>query len=167
MAEKPIIFSTPMVSAILQGRKTATRRAMKQPPDPDSVSGKYPSERPQTRKYQLGDTLWVRETFAETASGYRFKINADGSLFQPDGTVKWRPAIYLPRAAARIFLKITAVRFEQVKDITEQQAKAEGVASRAAFLDLWDELNAKRGYGHAVNPWVAVIEFKRLSCEEC
>jgi hypothetical protein len=102
---------------------------------------------------------------------------------------KWRPSIFMPRARSRITLEITNVRVERVHDITEAEAQAEGVARVsdpdditdddallnaecgyfppryyvAAYHELWDSLNAKRGYGWNVNPWVWVLEFRRVS----
>lgn len=106
---------------------------------------------------------------------------ADGAF---DG-IKWRPSIHLPRWASRITLEVTRVRVERVQDISEGDAAAEGVSAgwyqgtnRAgepcesrqrsaadAYRVLWDEINAARGFGWDVNPWVWVIEFKRVECE--
>jgi hypothetical protein len=93
------------------------------------------------------------------------------------GPAKWRPSIHMPKWAARIWLRVTEVRVERVQAITEADAKAEGVAlggsphpdvppadtHRAAFADLWDKLNAGRGYGWAENPWVWVVRFEVAS----
>jgi hypothetical protein len=91
------------------------------------------------------------------------------------------PSIFMPRWASRILLEVTAVRVECVQDINEEDAIAEGLSdeyirkefppaecfrkptAREAFRTLWDSINAKRGYGWDVNPWVWVIEFKRAS----
>ncbi len=141
---------------------------------------------------QPGDHRWVRETWASTASldyvkprsllgGFPCQFRAGGSsitgiekLVNPG---KWRPSIHMPRLASRITLEVTDVRVERVQDISEVNAKAEGVepdppkhwfyASNriSKFQSLWDSLNAKRGYGWAVNPWVWVVEFKRVEGE--
>ena len=178
--ERPIIFSTPMVEAILAGQKTQTRRVMR----PQPVWREASDGRSDTSfgPYQVGDTLWVRETFANMAlPGYdpiwTYKAGApstDVEGWMPPG-VKWRPSIHMPRAAARLFLRVTRVRVERLQEMGPKDAIAEGVFSApdryhvdgvnpypvASFSELWDSLNAKRGYGWSVNPWVYVIEFER------
>jgi hypothetical protein len=149
---KPIIFSTPMVQAILEGRKTQTRRIVKpQPPQfvdyfekrgdgfkAYMVPGEpcdYPLVKP---KYQPGDILWVRETFCEVPyehnhvpikGGYitipKYAYKADS---ERDYTGIWKPSIHMPREAARIFLQVTNVRVERLQDITEEDAIAEGMS---------------------------------------
>lgn len=126
--------------------------------------------------YQPGDILYVRETWAEGADGYEYKTDHKDS----DGW-GWRPSIHMPRAAARIFLRVTGVRVERLWDITEEQAKAEGFykgwaptktasmssTAKQAFMWTWDS-TIKRAdqvrYGWGANPWVWVIEFER--CEK-
>jgi hypothetical protein len=104
---------------------------------------------------------------------------------------KWRPSIFMPREAARIFLKVTDVRVEQLQDISEEDAEREGVeqlelmqlkqipnslyvkiknqtilpdcSHKAGFYNLWDTLNDKRGYAWGSNPWVWVISFERVN----
>jgi hypothetical protein len=91
---------------------------------------------------------------------------------------KWRPSIFMPRWASRITLKITDVRVERLQDISEDSAMAEGAQKygetpdgellfdvgsyRYGFKLLWDSINAKRGYGWDANPYVWVIEFRRV-----
>lgn len=89
----------------------------------------------------------------------------------------WNPSIFMPRWASRITLEITDVRVERVQEITEEDARAEGfpgerwatghgdyseIAPSEQFRELWDKLNASRGFGWDANPWVWVIEFKRI-----
>jgi hypothetical protein len=154
---KPILFSGPMVRAILEGRKTQTRRARK-------AVGPCPHGQP-------GDLLWVRETWAvrKLQTGYWVEWKADGSnaripeevdafaLFTID---TWRPSIFMPRWASRLTLRLTEVRTETLHRITEADAHAEGVADVAAYAALWDALNAKRGYGWNDNPFVWVLSFE-------
>jgi len=214
---KPILFSTEMIKALLAGRKTQTRRVIK---DKDitnrfdiDVDGKaiayidqetgdsYP---PACRaKYQPGDILWVRETWNyfclnrntmpnrfASHSNYCFKASENNSMVYgccgEGGCKKWRPSIFMPREACRIFLKVKNVRVERAQEITEEDAKAEGMNAGicqncgknsypepcgcenpqpeyiGAFAYLWNIINKKRGYGWSKNPWVWVIEFERV-----
>jgi len=143
MKERPILFSTPMVQAILEGRKTQTRRI------------KF--------KCEPGDVLWVRETWRGLGSHYFYKATHD------DENLHWKPSIYMPREVCRLFLRVINVRLEHLRDITEEDAIAEGFAAdgwaRFAgenFRDFWNDLNAKRGYSWESNPLVTVIEFERI-----
>ena len=172
---KPILFSTPMVQAILDGRKTQTRRVIKIDDAPENWRKSLAGSR-----YKPSDILWVRETWADVFGKYEYRADYSESentyRVKRYGTTiaKWRPAIFMPRAAARIFLRVTDVRVERLQDITEDDATAEGLrigiggapcfSCRDAFAELWDKLNAKRGYGWDTNPWVWVIEFER--CEK-
>lgn len=130
--------------------------------------------------YQPGDILWVRETFyhayaTTTVNGleyvlentYYYKADYPSDKLNPP----WKPSIFMPREAARIFLRVTNVRVERLSEITEEDAIAEGIrigiggmpyfSCREAFAALWNSLNAKRGYGWDSNPWVWVISFER------
>ena len=125
-----------------------------------------------------GDRLWVRESWRECGSIQMCDdaITPDGLLagldrcrYMADGRWDgpWRPSIYMPRWASRITLEVTAVRVERLNAITAGDAETEGVdASNCcrieAFERLWDSINAKRGYGWSVNPWVWVIGFQRV-----
>ena len=140
MAIKPILFNTEMVRAILDGRKSCTRRLVKPEPqgyfevseeplyiyDTDGNQGKI------TPPYQPSDILYVRESYSELTFGYVYK--ADGENIDHLGNViKWHPSIHMPKEAARIWLKVTDVRVERLQEITEKQACMEGT-------DPWDEV---------------------------
>jgi len=193
MKERPILFSGPMVQAILDGRKTMTRRVCKYQP---SVSVRkagsmwgikggdalwHFGHKIVSCPYgQPGDRLWVRETFGVCTfcgkvGAYRATPTGEcgDACWACNRTIeKWKPPIFMPRWASRITLEITAVRVERLKDITVEDAQAEGVTPlgvegdgrrwRAAFRELWDSLNLKRGYGWDANPWVWVLSFKRV-----
>ena len=144
MREIPILFSGPMIRAILTGRKTQTRRALK--PQPQEDIGLHLAERP--LRWAPGDRLWVRETL--TVNGDGLEYAADGeichNLFDADtnaeaATELWNrrahidgpdlhpmavPSIYMPRWACRITLDVTDVRVERLQVISEADALAEG-----------------------------------------
>ena len=204
---KSILFSGPMVRATLDGRKTQTRRIVK--PQPRQNDGgeawwwshpKYnnglgcnyfhtqivsPSIRKlmaeQCAPYRVGDTLWVRETFATMGDEEMHTTHYRADMPHLKGAqYGWKPSIHMPRWAARLFLTVTAVRVERLQEISDSDAYAEGVdewaawedprhsdgtpakykSSRAAFEALWDSLNAKRAPWSS-NPWVWVIEFEK------
>ena len=218
--EKPIIFSTPMVQALLNTKpgvwppepidegkpfKSQTRRAIK--PQPEYLYGDgrrksykwedgifaldfYPKRTALLDycPYKPGDILWVRETFGifndEDEAVYLHYKADEGNPEKPKYFGKWKPSIFMPRKAARLFLEVKEVRVERLQDITEADAKAEGIAANCiaydiehcftdeeigctacnkmnavAFKKLWDTINAKRGYPWEDNPWVFVYEF--------
>lgn len=195
MKERPILMSAPMVRAILAGTKTQTRRVVKWPfagqPKADELDNLGDMETLVVRgKYvrcpygQPGDRLWVRETFAVLDEGggtkathYRADAGGDARIDRVAGE-RWRPSIFMPRAACRLVLEISAVRVERLQDISEADAKAEGCRSadhatgrecildpamgsyRLHYRDLWNSLNAKRAPWSS-NPWVWVVEFRR------
>ncbi len=134
----PILFNTEMVRAILDGRKTVTRRVMK--PQPLFYTGrKYifaddvcPKKWKgcdniiETYQYQVGDILYVRETYKRNIDGYH-GIDFGGYIYKADCTVWWKdlynpwhPSIHMPKEATRIWLKVTDVRAERLQDITEE-----------------------------------------------
>lgn len=153
MKQRPILFSTPMVQAILAGRKTQTRRVVKPPKefigDWFFQHVNFVRSRVNCPYGQTGDVLWVRETFAkcigrieitpsEVASAYewtkdRFIVyKADSKeethpKFPKFGKKRWRPSIHMEKDFARIWLCITDVRVERLQDITEEDAMREGV----------------------------------------
>ena len=202
MKERPIIFSTEMVRAILEGRKTQTRRVIKPQPTKGLLIGCYWEDgKPETAEWCLadkygdpidakplncpygpvGDRLWVKETFQTLGSKKNTVYRATGGAeltWNINGTThretlkKWRSPLFMPRWASRITLEITGLRVERLQDITEEDAVIEGLppreqtgfdTARYRYHILWDSLNAKRGYAWESNPWVWVIEFKRLS----
>lgn len=198
MTERPILFNDAMVRAILRGQKTQTRRPVK--PQPDTVRFNDARWRSWTCPLgQPGDRLWVRETFARhprKANTILYRANVpqhrvDNAVWiNPDGTdtpVKWVPSIHMPRALSRITLEITDINVEQVQDITNPEAIAEGAhevhkvgddpthptwtmgsgmwrydSPREAFAAAWDSIYAKRGLDWRVNPWVWVVDFKQI-----
>ncbi len=140
MMDKPIIFSTEMVRAILEGRKTQTRRVIKPQPASGvrkSVFVKSGLEDGHGREikipYQPGDTLWVRETWCKFGDIIGVNEDADIYYYKADypcpvdkSIKKWRPSIHMPKGVARIWLEVTAVRVERLQDITPYDAWNEG-----------------------------------------
>ena len=145
MTIKPILFNTDMVRAILDGRKTCARRAVKQQweecPHCKYVHNEYiydklaknvycarcgyPLEPERKSPYQIGDILYVRVTFIQAAA-HTFWYKADDNSWMPEG-LHWKPSIHMPKEAARIWLKVTDVRVERLQDITENSIKNEGI----------------------------------------
>ena len=165
MTDRPIIFSGPMVRAILEGHKTQTRRVCKlqafayvpqyglYPPSPYGVPG---------------DRLWVRETFMATLGGIVFAADG-GDHYGAGGKLKWKPSLFMPRWASRLTLEIVNVCVERLQEISEDDAFAEGVNTGdwlgdpvGEYAKLWDSINAKRA-PWASNPWVWVVEFRKAA----
>lgn len=141
---------------------------------------------------QPGDRLWVRETWRpeELASGndvIRFRadqsfkgipatqdaankwVSASWRDGEGHDNWRWRPSIHMPRWASRITLEITGVRVERLQEITPDDCRAEGeplantdIGVRYGFGQLWNSINAARGHSWDSNPWVWVVEFKRV-----
>lgn len=180
MAIKPILFNTEMVRAILEGRKSCTRRLVK------FLSGENPrwtgyikdelmlyngKNEPCIRKapYQPGDILYVRETWKKAPNGYYYY--EDWQRNDIADVTKWKPSIHMPKEAARIWLRVTNVRVERLQDINDNEAEAEGftdyTSTALGFAYTWDHTIKKSDfdrYGWAANPWVWVIQFER--CEK-
>ena len=164
MKERPILFSGPMVRAILARKKTQTRRVVKAHKWSDAKHAGVDFPCPYGAD---GDRLWVREKFCMAADGHVHYAATDQALGP------WKPSIHMPRWASRITLEITGVSVEQLQDISEGDAEAEGTtpytapaempAYKPAFADLWDSINAKRGYGWDANCWVWVLTFNLIS----
>lgn len=110
----------------------------------------------------------MRFVWSEDFQSFGYALNGKPTHTPPtnDPRDRWyrRPSIFMPRWASRITLEVVSVRVERVQDITPEDARAEGIehlyAPRNAFASLWDSINAKRGAGWTVNPWVWVVEFK-------
>ena len=198
MAIKPILFNTEMVQAILDGRKSCTKRLVK------FLSGENPrwtgyikdglmlyngKNEPCIRKapYQPGDILYVRETWKKAPNGYYYY--EDWQRNDIADITKWKPSIHMPKEAARIWLKVMNVRVERLQEITDEQAKREGIqydecptgftwkqetdmhncytTPIGAMQALWNSTIKKSDldrYGWDASPWVWVIEFER--CEK-
>ena len=134
MTDRPILFSAPMVRALLAGTKTQTRRVLKPQPD-QLIEGQLPEQ----LRISVGDRLWVREAHAIVgsadpawvlyrASGYHEECARHGfDQPYPDETkVKWRPSIHMHRWASRITLHVTDVRVQRLQEISAEDAIAEG-----------------------------------------
>lgn len=197
-----------MVQSILDGTKTQTRRTrglenlseaknikeIKTISDPDKTWLLIRTNEQGTYKmlsrYHIGDVLWVRETFShapltEDSRDY-FPNESDfiykaGSLFIH---IKWKPSIFMPKEACRIFLTIKSIRIERLQAIGEEEAKAEGVdkifndlfdewrfkdyanndfswrLAVSSFKSLWEKINGKKSWDQ--NPFVWVYEFERI-----
>jgi hypothetical protein len=206
MKQTPILFSTPMVQAILEGRKAQTRRVIKPQPFLNkqyhyangnrewmewfSMRGSNndtPESWIQFCPYgKVGDVLWVRESycpnyFDDKTHGYKSDWNKVATEYIPEP--KWKSSIHMPKAACRIWLKITNVRVERLQDISEEDAAAEGIEvlnipawknyidsfdycekAHESFKTLWKSNNSEESWND--NPWVWVIEFERINIDK-
>ncbi len=224
MNTKPMIFTTENIRGIRDGRKTMTRRVIKPQPsegglewctaadgafgawqDPLLLLDEHSEDGGPCQRvcpYGVpGDLLWLREPHLVVGGPHCedprvvYRATNDG----PDAWVspRWTPSIFMPRRFSRLTLHVSTVRVERVQDISEENAKAEGVpqnwcgelsgwsaekhgylgtvdtgednggeayyrTAREAFAELWDSINAKRGYSYESNPWVWVIEWDRV-----
>ena len=184
MKERPILFSAPMVRAILDGRKTQTRRIVKNigivPGIGEILKGSDDiKEWPELCPYgKPGDRLWVRETFCYHDDLAMYLYKADDVT-----CCKWKPSIHMPRIASRILLEVVNVRVERLNDISEEDAIAEGINLPSPYVgigmdgeviesetiswmpsdyykELWESINGPGSWD--LNPWVWVVEFKIL-----
>lgn len=219
MKYRPILFSAPMVRALLAGTKTQTRRIVKLknqslplalgfwedddgkcvdkdgprwsfghrvPGDPQNM---YVHERVTCPYGQPGDRLWVRETTSESEPCFLGGRAQPTVWYRADNNrpmwadCKWTPSIHCARRLSRITLEITGVRVERLQGISEKDALAEGLESMApafghgwqsiapvsggwappvlAYRELWESINGPDSWDK--NPWVWVVEFKRLA----
>ena len=191
-----MIFNAEMVRAILDGRKTQTRRIMKVQPDTPEFGlrriiessianeiGMYFWSQEDARGIKarskqfscpygdVGDHIWVRETFCAVPDNDE-PAGCSALLYAADGNGpygKWTPSIHMPRWASRLTLEITGVRVERLRDLSEDDAKSEGITPpsggvlpgweyRINFRDLWMSIYGADNW--EANPWVWVIEFK-------
>lgn len=156
MTERPIIFSTPMVLALLDGRKTQTRRYL-------------------PNRIQVGDHLWVRESiqrFNRTPPTAQYVATTTGVVAlpglprHPNGAALWpshwqrdkAPSIHMPRWASRMTLVVTNVRVQSLQDIDADDAMAEGVENRQRFARLWRNIHGDTAWDE--NREVAAITFR-------
>ncbi len=213
MKERGMIFNGEMVRAILDGRKTQTRRIMKPQPEPCPRGGHWwPSNVFKTMLHvedemqngkggwgglvgdacpfgDVGDRIWVRETWADAgASAPDLKLYRANypehvpSIYEnvpPAKEIRWTPSIHMPRTASRILLEITDVRVERLNSISQEDAQAEGLELTGwrptysdpdsggevmtpydNFAELWSSIYGDESW--QANPWVWVIEFKRV-----
>lgn len=165
--EKPILFNTEMVQAILEDRKINTRRITKFKPytSLNETNGDFEICEPVTQNffrcrldfekwamqkcsYKVGDILYVRETFANTwtpdgEEGFIYKADGEPSKFPYWGNANqckdevWIPSIHMPKEAARIFLKVTNIRVERIKATTAGDCKREGIKLDYDITDIW------------------------------
>lgn len=176
MRERPILFNTEMVKAILAGRKTCTRRLVKFLPwkNPqwtgyikDGLMLYNGKNEPCIRKapYQPGDILYVRETWGKGYEEGTYIYKADDKLadiptFKESTKLIYRPSIHMPKEAARIWLKVTDVRVERLQDITEAEAILEGAINNIAFIhspdDEYDHIHTARE--HFIDIWNSTIK---------
>lgn len=169
---RPILFSTAMVQAILDGRKTQTRRVCRHQHWSHSelvdvnVNGiTQKVDRNVSYPYgQPGDILWVRETWVNLNSDFAimkplYIYKCDGISERFTGKIKWKPSIHMPFAAARIFLRVKNVRVERLHEISDEDAVAEGIDT-----DLWDMAIVSRNY-KTKDGWFVAWSYEHWSCE--
>lgn len=217
--EKPINLRAWEVRAILDGRKTQTRRPIKlvefQPADTPGYDWMFRDKRmlwhdvttarliDRWSPYKPGDRLWVRETWAHDADSTEQARRAYEDLMgpivgygpywkatDPYLNVPWRPSVHMPRWASRITLEVLSVRPERVQEISDDDAKAEGVETIPAFADggwpwesytspvhsdvasetavlafsdIWNSIHGDGAWD--ANPWVWRVEFRRIDAE--
>ena len=193
MKETGMLFTRPMVRAILEGRKTQTRRVVKGVGHDNCIALRKPSktkagvfthamDAPKLGLCtcgQPGDRIYVRETFSQHPEWGQLAFRADGEEFEDaDGWLwepKWIPSIHMPKDLARIWLEITGVRLERIQDISEADALAEGarfelasidsvrIGAAASFRSGFRNLWESTGGDWDANPWVWVVDFRVLS----
>lgn len=180
MADKPIIFSGPMVRALLDGTKTQTRRVLKPQPEFRGGCGDYHDAEEWgwedecgapvsvidicPNGMRKGDRLWVREAVTwVSAWGWRYRADNDDLAEKREaGEVgKWKPSIHMPRHASRLTLTVTDVRVQRLQQISEADAVAEGVSKTDGITDAhnhWVDM----GGGDLITGWDAREVFAGL-----
>lgn len=170
MKERPMLFSAPMIRAILAGTKTQTRRTVKPSKyvamsstairlsgDPAKLPCPYGN---------VGDRLWVREAFCDARQAAAGRVLYRAS---DDTACRWTPSIHMPRSASRITLEVTGVRVELLQAVSRGDAMAEGCPfanmatgpdPRQWYAELWDQINGAGAWD--ANPWVWAVSFKRV-----
>lgn len=189
----PILFSTPMVQAILSGNKSMTRRSKgldeinENPKEWNYVGfngfalfdevGMIGSHFDIKCPYgQPGDVLWVRETFVPplgygTINSYLYKSRNDIPKTNSRHDIKWKPNIHMPFEACRIFLRVKGIRVERLQDISREDCKREGITlgiDNGAFSGWHDRFcdlwqSINGADSWNANPWVWVIAFERIT----
>ena len=213
MTDRPILFSGPMVCALLDGRKTQTRRVLRNPlpNNPVRMNGVWMDETTPRRlgaeqqfgtmrlSYAVRDRLYVRERVAcgvcapgkpshWSPSFWRREqgthSNPNGLWYEADGLApenpicergRWVQGMHMPRWASRLTLTVTDVRVQRLQEISEADAIAEGCPGVLGpnpdfpdewdpspveqYRELWDQLNAARGFGWEQNPWIVAVTF--------
>lgn len=191
--EKPILFSGPMVRALLEGRKSQTRRLINTKATarggPYLFDGSWTdsyvmdpgnaSRRERSYPYRIGDRLWVREALTRSG-GYisyaaDFKVRRPYTIWPHTWKQDPRPSIHMPRNLSRLTLTVTDVRVQRLQEISEEDARAEGLSwvapswgipgmpetwgadPRAAFSTLWNSLHGSDAW--SANPWVVAVSF--------
>lgn len=205
---KPILFNTEMVRAIMEGRKTVTRRIAKY--KGFNIADMTPNSK---APYKPGDILYVRETWTQEGAQYFYREDIGSDFLSPCETlgggyprdcmnfagcegctrtgqrIHWRPSIHMPKEAARIFLRVTDVYMQRLREIDAEQAVAEGAVKHPHyvtyggerclaihharylkdFISVWESTIKPADlprYGWDANPWVWVIEFERIDRPE-
>lgn len=194
----PMLFSTDMVKAILNGTKSETRRIIdlkndnmllvkkeignKKLIDKIGFVAKHDKSVYEFVKQKIfvGDIIWVRETFFDATNFQDATLFKDKStiIYKADETFigchKWKPSLFMPKKACRIFLEVVSVSVERLKDIDEQGAINEGAkhgrylglgqidgSFREGYFELWDSINGKDSTN--LNPFVWVYKFQRIN----
>ena len=179
MKETGLMFKAPLVRALLDGRKTQTRRIAKPARHPDLGNVYSPGalvleHEPQhvinrACPYgQPGDRIYVRETFSQHPEWWQLAFRADGDEFEDaDGWLwepKWRPSSQMPKELARIWLEVTGVRVERLQDISEKDAIAEGIERTEDFFGCpcWRDYSEPEGPDASVCPDDPIGSFQTL-----